>query len=88
MMLEKANWTGQSAASNGQQVIGSATDDSGMEAARMVEEVIGKARQSYDDVVMQAIEATEANPLAAIAIVAGVAFLVGTLFTGLVTRRR
>lgn len=78
-MFEKAEGTVQNIAGRIQDAVGAATGDKSMQAEGKTRQLAGKAQQSYGDVLNLVRESAVTNPLATVAVAAGVGLIVGAL---------
>ena len=63
-----------------QDTVGAATGDSGLQAEGKVRQATGKIQQSYGDVIESVRSQAADNPLVAVAIAAGVGFVLGAFW--------
>lgn len=79
-MFEKVEGTLQKVAGRVQDTFGAASGDAGNQVEGKARQVAGKAQESYGDLLNQVRESAVSNPVATIAVVAGVGFLLGALW--------
>lgn len=79
-MLEKAEGTVQNIAGKIQDAVGGATGDTGTQLEGKARQAAGKAQAAYGDALNQVRESAVTNPVATIAIVAGLGFVLGALW--------
>lgn len=79
-MFEKTEGTVQKLAGHVQDAFGAATGDAGLQTEGKARQFAGKAQETYGDALNQVRESAVANPLATLAVVAGVGFLLGALW--------
>jgi uncharacterized protein YjbJ (UPF0337 family) len=80
-MLDQAKGIAQDVVGKAQDAIGGATGDVGTQAEGKLRQGLGKAQRTYGDAVDGFREAAVENPLATLAAVAGVGFLLGVLWS-------
>ncbi|MEH3087867.1 MAG: CsbD family protein [Xylophilus ampelinus] len=80
-MFEKTEGTIQNIAGRVQDAFGAATGDTGSQLKGKARQVAGDAQSAYGDVLNQVRESAVANPLATVATVAGVAFVLGAIWS-------
>ncbi|KWI47503.1 CsbD family protein [Burkholderia pseudomultivorans] len=80
-MFEKTTGTVQKMAGKAQEAVGDVTDSTGMQFDGMARQVIGGVQESYGEALEQLRDVTSRNPIATLAAVAAVGFLIGTLWS-------
>lgn len=80
-MIEKAEGTFQNVAGKVEDAVGGLTGDIGTQAKGKIRQAAGKAQQTYGDAVDGLRDAATSNPIATLAVVAGVSFLLGALWS-------
>lgn len=80
-MFEKAEGTMQNIAGRVQDAFGAATGDAGTQLEGKARQVAGRAQQGYGEVLDQVRESAVTNPLGTLAVVAGVSFFLGALWS-------
>ena len=63
-----------------QDTVGAATGDAGLQVEGKVRQAAGKIQQGYGDVLESVRSQAESNPLLAVAIAAGVGFVLGAFW--------
>jgi uncharacterized protein YjbJ (UPF0337 family) len=79
METTKAEGALREMAGDAQQAAGNVLDDAGMQASGAAKELSGKAQQLYADFADVVRDSTKQRPFAALAIAAGVGFILGAL---------
>ena len=79
-MFEKAEGAVQNFAGKIQDAVGGATGDSSTQLEGKTRQLTGKAQQSYGEVLDQVRESAVTNPVATVAVVAGIGFVLGALW--------
>ncbi|WP_295987380.1 CsbD family protein [uncultured Variovorax sp.] len=79
-MFEKAEGTMQNIAGRVQDAFGAATGDASMQLEGKARQVAGRAQQGYGAVLDQVRESAVVNPVATLAVVASVSFVLGALW--------
>jgi uncharacterized protein YjbJ (UPF0337 family) len=79
-MFEKAEGTVQNIAGRIQDAVGGATGDASTQLEGKARQLYGKAQENYGDALNQVRESAVANPVATVAVVAGLGFLLGALW--------
>lgn len=79
-MFEKAEGAVQNIAGRIQDAVGAATGDSSTQLEGKARQMAGKAQQGYGEVLDQVRESAVTNPVATVAVVAGVGFILGALW--------
>jgi uncharacterized protein YjbJ (UPF0337 family) len=80
-MLDQAEGTMQNIAGKVQDAFGAATGDAGTQAEGKARQVAGKAQAVYGDMLDTVRESAVTNPLGTMAMVAGVGFVLGALWS-------
>lgn len=80
-MFEKTEGTAQKLVGKAQEAVGDVAGDTGMQLEGKARQVAGKVQQSYGEALDQVRDVTASNPLATLATVAAVSFLVGALWS-------
>ena len=80
-MLEKAEGTVRNLAGHLQEAVGSATGNASTEFDGKANQIAGKAQEKYGELLNDFREAAVANPVATFAVVAGVAFTLGAIWS-------
>ena len=79
-MLEQAEGTVQKIAGRVQDAVGAVTGDADNQAEGKARQVAGSVQQTYGKALDQVREAAVTNPVATIAAVAGIGFVLGALW--------
>lgn len=79
-MLEETEGTVQKIAGRIQDTVGAAMGDSSVQAEGKARQAAGTVQQTYGEALNQVRETAVANPLATIAAVAGIGFVLGALW--------
>jgi uncharacterized protein YjbJ (UPF0337 family) len=77
-MNESFKGTIEDVAGKVQDAVGGATGDAGMQAEGKIRQAAGKAQRTYGDTVESIRNVVVDSPLAVMAVVAGVSFVLGT----------
>ncbi|KQM78205.1 CsbD family protein [Xylophilus sp. Leaf220] len=80
-MLEQTEGTVQKLAGRVQDAVGGLTGDTGTQAEGKARQVAGKVQETYGEALNQVRESAVANPLATLAIVAGIGFVLGAVWS-------
>ena len=80
-MFEQTEGTVKNVAGKIQDAFGAATGDAGQQAEGKARQIAGKAQETYGEVLNQVRESAVSNPMATVAVVAGVGFLLGALWS-------
>lgn len=80
-MFEKTEGTVQNIAGKFQEAVGSATGDEGTRLEGKTRQLGGKVQEGYGEALNQLRDAPSNNPLATLAAVAGLSFIVGALWS-------
>ena len=80
-MLEQTEGTVQKLAGHVQDAVGGLTGDAGTQAEGKARQVAGKVQETYGEALNQVRESAVENPLATLAIVAGIGFVQGAVRT-------
>ncbi|MBJ9682689.1 MULTISPECIES: CsbD family protein [Burkholderia] len=80
-MFEKTTGTVQKVAGKAQEAVGDVTGSADMQLDGVARQVIGGVQETYGEALEQLRDVTSRNPLATLAAVAAVGFLIGTLWS-------
>ncbi|KVZ31906.1 hypothetical protein WL15_09140 [Burkholderia multivorans] len=80
-MFEKTTGTVQKLAGKAQEAVGDVTGSADMQLDGVARQVIGGVQKTYGEALEQLRDVTSRNPLATLAAVAAVGFLIGTLWS-------
>ncbi|MDN7593560.1 CsbD family protein [Burkholderia multivorans] len=80
-MFEKTTGTVQKLAGKAQEAVGDVTGSADMQLDGVDRQVIGGVQETYGEALEQLRDVTSRNPLATLAAVAAVGFLIGTLWS-------
>ncbi|ABX15686.1 MULTISPECIES: CsbD family protein [Burkholderia] len=80
-MFEKTTGTVQKLAGKAQEAVGDVTGSADMQLDGVARQVIGGVQETYGEALEQLRDVTSRNPLATLAAVAAVGFLIGTLWS-------
>ncbi|HEF5788171.1 hypothetical protein WK80_25505 [Burkholderia multivorans] len=80
-MFEKTTGTVQKLAGKAQEAVGDVTGSADMQLDGVARQVIGGVHETYGEALEQLRDVTSRNPLATLAAVAAVGFLIGTLWS-------
>jgi uncharacterized protein YjbJ (UPF0337 family) len=80
-MLDQTKGTVKEMAGRAQDTVGAATADVASQVAGKARQLAGKAQQSYGQALSGLRDAATSNPIATLATVAGVGFLLGVLWS-------
>lgn len=80
-MFEKTEGTMQNLAGKVQEGVGSATGDVGTQLEGKARQVSGKVQQSYGEALEQVRDVAAGNPIATLATVAAVSFVIGAIWS-------
>lgn len=79
-MFERTEGAMQNIAGKIQDAVGGATGDVGTQIEGKARQVAGRTQQGYGEVLAQLRSAARSNPIATLAVVAGVSFVAGSLW--------
>ena len=79
-MIDQAKGIANDVAGKAQDAYGGATGDTSTQLQGKIRQAAGKAQKNFGDAVSTFQDAAVANPVAALAVVAGVGFLLGALW--------
>lgn len=79
-MFERTEGAMQNIARKIQDAVGGATGDVGTQIEGKARQVAGRTQQGYGEVLAQLRSAARSNPIATLAVVAGVSFVAGSLW--------
>ncbi|PRF72510.1 hypothetical protein C6Q09_09795 [Burkholderia multivorans] len=80
-MFEKTTGTVQKLAGKAHEAVGDVTGSADMQLDGVARQVIGGVQETYGEALEQMRDVTSRNPLATLAAVAAVGFLIGTLWS-------
>ncbi|EJO50878.1 CsbD family protein [Burkholderia multivorans] len=80
-MFEKTTGTVRKLAGKAQEAVGDVTGSADMQLDGVARQVIGGVQETYGEALEQLRDVTSRNPLATLAAVAAVGFLIGTLWS-------
>lgn len=80
-MMEKAEGTAQKWVGKAQEAVGDVTGDAGAQIKGKAREVAGRTQECYGEALNMVRESAASNPVATIAVAAGIGFLLGALVT-------
>ncbi|MCO8613562.1 CsbD family protein [Burkholderia multivorans] len=80
-MFEKTTGTVQKLAGKAQEAVGDVTGSADMQLDGVARQLIGGVQENYGEALEQLRDVTSRNPLATLAAVAAVGFLIGTLWS-------
>ncbi len=80
-MMDQAKGVANNVVGKAQDAFGGATGDVSTQAQGKLRQVAGKAQKNFGDAVSSFQDAALSNPVAALAVVAGVGFLLGVLWS-------
>ncbi|SMG00737.1 CsbD family protein [Burkholderia singularis] len=80
-MFEKTEGTVQKLVGNAQAAVGDAVGNTDLQVEGAVREVAGKVQQSYGEALEQVRDVAANNPLATLAAVAAVSFIIGAMWS-------
>ncbi|RYX96000.1 MAG: CsbD family protein [Comamonadaceae bacterium] len=80
-MFEKAEGTVRNLAGHVQEAVGNATGDASTQADGKANQFVGKAQETYGELLNDFRKCAVANPVSTVAVVAGIAFVLGALST-------
>jgi uncharacterized protein YjbJ (UPF0337 family) len=80
-MMDQAKGTVKEVVGRAQDAFGGAAADAATQIAGKARQAAGKAQQSYGQAILGLRDAATGNPIAALAAVAGVGFLLGILWS-------
>jgi uncharacterized protein YjbJ (UPF0337 family) len=80
-MLDQAKGIAEDVAGKAQDAFGGATGDVATQIEGKIRQGVGKAQKSFGEVVSRFSDAAASNPAATLAVVAGLGFLLGVLWS-------
>jgi uncharacterized protein YjbJ (UPF0337 family) len=80
-MMDQAKGMANNVVGKAQDAFGGATGDVGTQVQGKVRQAAGKVQENFGDALSRFQKAAVANPAAALAVVAGVGFLLGVLWS-------
>ena len=80
-MFERTEGAARNLAGNAPEAVGEAIGDSRMELDGQARQVAGKVQQSYGEALEQLRDVAANNPVAALAAVAAVSFIIGAMWS-------
>jgi uncharacterized protein YjbJ (UPF0337 family) len=80
-MMDQAKGTANNIVGKAQDAFGGATGDVGTQVQGKVRQAAGKVQENFGEAVSRFQKAAVANPVAALAVVAGVGFVLGVLWS-------
>ncbi|WP_175969331.1 CsbD family protein [Burkholderia sp. BCC0322] len=80
-MFEKTEGTVQKLAGKAQEAVGDATGSTDMQFEGKARQVAGAVQQSYGEALEQVRDVAASNPIAALATVAAVSFIIGAMWS-------
>ena len=80
-MMEKAEGTAQKWVGKAQEAVGDVTGDASAQIKGKAREVAGRTQECYGEALNMVRESAASNPVATIAVAAGIGFLLGALIT-------
>ena len=80
-MMDQAKGIAKDVAGKAQDAFGGATGDAAMQMEGKVRQVAGKAQRTYGEAMNGLRDAATSNPIATMAVTAGVAFVLGAMWS-------
>jgi len=80
-MMEKAEGTAQKWVGKAQDAVGDITGDAGTQIKGKAREMAGRTQECYGETLNMVRDSAANNPMATIAVAAGIGFLIGALMT-------
>ncbi|MGS0892154.1 CsbD family protein [Burkholderia stagnalis] len=80
-MFEKTEGTVQKLAGKAQEAVGDATGNADMQFEGKARQAAGKVQQTYGEALEQVRDVAASNPIAALATVAAVSFVIGAMWS-------
>lgn len=80
-MLDQVQGIAKDVAGKAEDAYGGATGDLGLQAEGKMHQAAGKLQRNFGEAVTQLLDAASSNPLATLAVVAGVGFMLGVAWS-------